>query len=168
MNYSRQRPTSKRRSPFSAYFIIWVTILSLYVLVLVGIGQVAFTKQYFNDADTMVGDFLEVKRKFELNDDDEATDKMINAIIERSVNSAGDLQELASQSFNIVLGALLAFLSASATIIFQRWSDRNDANMKAGTSMAATPVTKDPTLVSTEEDASALTAHDAVEHKSAS
>ena len=102
---------------------IWLVILSMYILILVGIGQVAFTKQYFNEADSMVGDFLQIKEKYGIDDSETDTTELINALIENSANASSDLQELASQSFNIVLGALLAFLSASATMVFQSIDD---------------------------------------------
>lgn len=102
------------------YLLIWLIILLIYLAVLYGIGQIAFTKQYFNDAENMVGEFLVLKEKFNVNTaENEDTDDLINSLMQSSANSSNDLQELASQSFNIILGALLAFLSASATVVFQ-------------------------------------------------
>ncbi|UAA39923.1 hypothetical protein KIH87_06100 [Paraneptunicella aestuarii] len=110
----------------SRSIFVWFFILSIYLLVLVGIGQVAFTKQYFNEADSMVGEFLEIKKKYAVEPEKDAdTDSLINSLMEESANSSNDLQELASQSFNIILGALLAFLSASATVVFQELQNRS-------------------------------------------
>ena len=108
------------------YLFIWITILCIYLLVLSGIGQIAFTKQYFNEADSMIGEFLVIKEKHNVNTpSDEKTDDLINGLMESAANASNDLQELASQSFNIILGALLAFLSASATIVFQALSSKS-------------------------------------------
>ena len=112
-----------KRSTDRKLVAVWFIILGMYILVLVGIGQVAFTKQYFNEADSMVGDFLQIKEKYGIDDSETDTTQLINALIENSANASSDLQELASQSFNIVLGALLAFLSASATMVFQAIDD---------------------------------------------
>lgn len=112
------------------HFKLWITILCVYILILLGIGQIAFTKQYFNEAERMVGEFLSIKEKYQLDDKDtDSTSELINALIERSADSSNDLQELASQSFNIVLGAMLAFLSASATVVFQNQSSKKDEDI---------------------------------------
>lgn len=128
------------------FIAVWLVILGVHLIVLVGIGQVAFTKQYFNDADNMVGDFLKIKNEIKKTETlDEDTALLINTLIEKASNNAGDLQELASQSFNIILGALLAFLSASSTIIFQELQKKHaepDTQLPDEPDAPAAPVTK--------------------------
>ena len=45
--------------------------------------------------------------------------KIIQEVMKENVDNAGDLRELASHSFNIVLGAMLSFLSGLVTMVFQ-------------------------------------------------
>lgn len=132
------------------FITVWLFILGVHLLVLLGIGQIAFTKQYFNEADNMLGDFLKIKE--ELNQKqpiDEETATLINSLIEQASNSAGDLQELASQSFNIILGALLAFLSASSTVIFQELQ-KSKASENNPASPSLPPNSPDPDNLTTE------------------
>lgn len=129
-----------------SFIAVWLVILGIHLVVLLGIGQIAFTKQYFNDADNMLGEFLEIKGEVKQEDYlDEETALLINSLIEQASNNAGDLQELASQSFNIILGALLAFLSASSTIIFQELQKKHTEphpQLPDGTDAPAAPDTK--------------------------
>lgn len=99
------------------YLLIWFLILNIYLLALIGVGQVAFTKQYFNDPESMIGEFLEIKKQYKGAISQPETELLIDNLMENAANSASDLQELASQSFNIILGALLAFLSTSAAVV---------------------------------------------------
>ena len=103
----------------------WLSILVVYVILLISIGYVAFSKQYFNDADDIAGQFLDLREKYSL--DSKQLD-VLNELMKQSADSAGDLQELATQSFNITLGGLLAFLSASATFFSQK--SKNSAGVK--------------------------------------
>jgi len=131
------------------HFKLWIIILLMYITILVGIGQIAFTKQYFNEAESMVGEFLDIKEQYQIDGaDQESTDSLINALIESSADSSSDLQELASQSFNIILGALLAFLSASATVVFQSQADRSDEDSDTpdGNTPDTPPKDKEPYL----------------------
>lgn len=128
------------------FIAVWLVILGVHLVVLVGIGQVAFTEQYFNDADNMLGEYMQIKGEIKQEHYlDEETALLINSLIEKASNNAGDLQELASQSFNIILGALLAFLSASSTIIFQELQKKHaepDTQLPDGSDAPAASVTK--------------------------
>lgn len=104
---------------------MWAIILSIYILLLGGIGYVAFWEQDFNKPERVVGTYIDILNKYKettrSNDNlsDEELTVLIQELMKRDADNAGDLQELATQSFNIILGAILAFLSASATLIFQ-------------------------------------------------
>ena len=105
------------------YLFSWFIIPCIYLLVLYSIGQLAFTGQYFNEADSMIGEFLIIKESHGVNvKDDQESNKLINSLMEASANASNDLQEMASQSFNIILGALLAYMSASANVVFQAFT----------------------------------------------
>ena len=43
------------------FIAVWLVILGVHLVVLVGIGQIAFTEQYFNDADNMLGEYMQIK-----------------------------------------------------------------------------------------------------------
>ena len=114
--------------------IMWYIVLVMYTFILLLIGYLAFYDQDFNNQEQMIKDYISEIKKI---DESESTTEqtatvsakqeernrdainVVTEIIKKKNDSAGDLQELASQSFNIVLGALLAFLSASATMFFQ-------------------------------------------------
>lgn len=117
-------------------FAMWTVVLLMYLFILVGIGYISFWEQDFNDPENTIGTYLRVlDSKHESDGTISSYSDEVKAMIETdfktviqeemksSADAAGDLQELASQSFNIVLGAVLAFLSATATMIFQKLSD---------------------------------------------
>lgn len=115
--------------------VVWLTVLMMYLLLLGGIGYVSFWDQDFNRPENTIGAYLELlENKPEPGEDREYSpavkemiDKdfsvIIQEVMKNNADAAGDLQELASQSFNIILGAILAFLSATATMIFQKLSE---------------------------------------------
>ena len=116
---------------------IWIFVLLIYIFLLSAIGYIAFWDQDFNKPKhkiepyiTMLSDY----KKQSAATESELTNSEISAIIQeimkKDADSAGDLQELASQSFNIVLGAILAFLSASSTMVFQKLSDARNHKKK--------------------------------------
>jgi len=103
---AEQADTSKKSSVIK-YPLFWVSILLVHLLLLFATGYIAFIPQNFNDP-TLVIKSLENDGRSEL----------INQLVVKHVDSDLAIQDLASQSFNIVLGALLAFLSASTNMIF--------------------------------------------------
>lgn len=110
---------------------MWFAVMSVYFLLFFGIGWIAFTDMDFNDPKNTVKKYLdilyeyqtEVKKTTKAGAPDTAEEEIfkqtMQELMKKADESAGDLQELASQSFNIVLGAFLAFLSATATMLFQ-------------------------------------------------
>lgn len=102
----------------------FMTFTVIYLLVLGAIGYVAFGEQYFNDVDVIAGKFYEIKEKYNLTDEEsERLGQVMNSMSE----SSNSIQALASQSFNITLGALLAFLSSTATLFFQQPKDDEES-----------------------------------------
>jgi hypothetical protein len=105
---------------------IWNMVLLIYLFLLVSIGYIAFWDQDFNNPRNTVGSYVSVLNEYkQINgiegsvSSDEFT-LIVQEVMKKNADRAGDLQELASQSFNIVLGAILAFLSGSVTMVFQR------------------------------------------------
>ncbi|NQY34206.1 MAG: hypothetical protein HRT37_04390 [Alteromonadaceae bacterium] len=107
---------------------MWCIILAIYIVLLCAIGYIAFWEQDFNKPQNTVGSYInilsEYKRQEAKNGSGSESTEDINEIIKemmkKDADNAGDLQELASQSFNIIMGTLLAFLSSSATMVIQR------------------------------------------------
>lgn len=102
---------------------MWFVILGVYISIFGYIGYVAFWPMSFNDPEQTVAKYFEIidqyAGKFDNVDDSNHFRDTITDLISESESEAGDMQQLASQSFNIVLGAFLAFLSATVTTIFQ-------------------------------------------------
>jgi len=112
---------------------MWTVILTIYVGLLASVGYVAFWEQDFNKQEKVVDAYITILAKHKQAGgsqnltEDELT-VLIKELIVRQADTAGDIQDLASQSFNIILGAILAFLSASATMIFRNSDDEERAN----------------------------------------
>jgi hypothetical protein len=86
---------------------LWALILLAYVVLFCATGYVAFFKYEDNPAVNISPEWI---KRF---DDPETRKRMLDTLKEDSVMFAKK-RELATQSFNVVLGALLGFLSASA------------------------------------------------------
>lgn len=103
-------------------FKIWAIVLFVYMSIFGYIGYIAFWPMAFNDPEETVAKYYTIvdKHTKQLDDTDkEVFRSTITELIKESESEADDMQQLASQSFNIVLGAFLAFLSATVTTIFQ-------------------------------------------------
>ncbi len=121
---------------------MWFAVMAVYFLLFVGIGGVAFLDMEFNDPDTTVKKYLDILQKYQTDVkaiipagtpdtvEEEIFKKTIEELMKKADESAGDIQQLASQSFNIVLGAFLAFLAATATALFQGLGKRKNPNRK--------------------------------------
>lgn len=116
---------------------IWGVVLLIYILLLSAIGYIAFWDQDFNKPKhkiepyiTMLSEYKKENISTDGNISESDVDMIIQEIMKKDADSAGDLQELASQSFNIVLGAILAFLSASATMVFQKLNEARSKKKK--------------------------------------
>ena len=77
----------------------WVAFTLIYLILLGGIGYIAFSKQYFNDVDVMAGQFYALKEKYTLSPEEISN---LDQMMVSAANSSNDLQALASQSFNII------------------------------------------------------------------
>lgn len=108
--------------------VMWLMVLLVYILLLIGMGYIAFFDQDFNNPQHTIGNYMNILDEYKHLAPDEKvlSEEDFSALLIESMKKdsegGGDLQELASQSFNIILGAILAFLSGSVTIIFQRVS----------------------------------------------
>lgn len=106
--------------------MMWNTVLAIYVFLLVSIGYIAFWDQDFNKPENTIGQYVKILNEYKqkIGSDTSVSSEELTIIVQevmkKNADSAGDLQELASQSFNIVLGAILAFLSGSVTMVFQK------------------------------------------------
>lgn len=106
-------------------FRILMVILLAYLLMLSAIGYISFWDQDFNKSENLVVPYVKMLKSYQLDEttlteaEREGIIKVIYGVIKENVDNAGDLQELASHSFNIVLGAILSFLSGLVTMVFQ-------------------------------------------------
>ncbi|NQZ20778.1 MAG: hypothetical protein HRT53_01880 [Colwellia sp.] len=111
---------------------MWMTVLFVYMSLLIAIGYIAFWEQDFNYPENTVGSYMAILTEFrqEIDKTDPVSGEQFSLIVQemmkQEADAAGDLQELATQSFNIVLGAVLAFLSASVTMFFQQKSTKSE------------------------------------------
>ena len=111
---------------------MWMTVLFVYMSLLIAIGYIAFWEQDFNHPENTVGSYMAILTEFrqEIDKTDPVSGEQFSLIVQemmkQEADAAGDLQELATQSFNIVLGAVLAFLSASVTMFFQQKSTKSE------------------------------------------
>jgi len=124
LNEEVEKPKAKNKilSNFRN-FRIWLTVLAVYMSLFMYIGYIAFWPMSFNDPRETVKKYYEIindhNNEIASDLDKEHFRSIITDLVKESESEADDMQQLASQSFNIVLGAFLAFLSATVTTIFQ-------------------------------------------------
>lgn len=87
--------------------VLWIMILAVYLALFCATGYVAFFKYEDNPAVNISPEWI---NRFQ---DPETRKRMLDTLKDDSATYAKK-RELATQSFNVVLGALLGFLSASA------------------------------------------------------
>ena len=102
---------------------VWLIVMLIYILVFSYTGYIAFWPMEFNDPDSTVKKYLSMIEEYQNNvpegfqhPDIQPT---IRELMIKAEETSTGMQQLASQSFNIVLGSFLAFLSATVTMIFQ-------------------------------------------------
>lgn len=115
----------KKKSPQFGWdgMKMWWAVMLIYMFIFTYIGYIAFWPMSFNDPDNTVKKYLTILKQYQAENpkvEDDTLNLAMEELMKKAENSANDLQQLASQSFNIVLGAFLAFLSATVTTIFQR------------------------------------------------
>ena len=91
--------------------VVWAAILSVYLLLFVATGYVAFFVKEYNPA-------IDLKPEVYMDIKDPETKTLFISTLKQEAETFQKKRELASQSFNVVLGALLGFLSASAVSRF--------------------------------------------------
>ena len=102
---------------------VWFIVLLVYLSIFSYTGYIAFWPMDFNDPNHNVKKYYEIFHNYNNEFEDEEASNLFNSTLtelaKEAESEADDMQQLASQSFNIVLGAFLAFLSATVTTIFQ-------------------------------------------------
>jgi hypothetical protein len=101
------------RMPFS---VIWVGIMVTYLLLFSLSGYIAFFQEPYNPASNPSDRAVEMLKN-------DATREHFMSALKQESEAFKARRDLASQSFNVVLGALLGFLSASATQGLMRRKD---------------------------------------------
>jgi flagellar basal body-associated protein FliL len=126
------KSSSKIKASRMPTFKILMVILLTYLLILSAIGYISFWDQDFNKPDNMVAPYVEMLKNYQLGEttitesEREEMAKIIQEVMKANVDNAGDLQELASHPFNIVLGVILSFLSGLVTMVFQNTRPQRD------------------------------------------
>lgn len=95
---------------------VWTAILSVYLLLFLATGYVAFFVKEYNPA-------IDLKPEVYMDIKDPETKTLFISTLKQEAETFQKKRELASQSFNVVLGALLGFLSASAVSKFTKGKD---------------------------------------------
>ncbi len=98
------------------YDNLWWGIMLVYLLLFLSTGFIAFFERDVNPALDIANDNLAA------NLTDESTKNFVMETLRTEAAEHKKRADLASQSFNVVLGALLGFLSASAA---RRFSERS-------------------------------------------
>ena len=92
--------------------VSWIVLLFAYGLLLLGTGYIAFFQPQYNPA-SMIDDVISAQIA------DVNTRELTLESLKEEGAAFKARQDLAVQSFNIVLGAVLGFLSATATQLFK-------------------------------------------------
>jgi len=101
---------------------VWSIVMAVYLSVFSYTGYIAFWPMEFNDPDYTIKKYIEIIDQYDKNTTEgnrHDFKPVIEQLMQKSEEAANNMQSLASQSFNIVLGSFLAFLSATVTMIFQ-------------------------------------------------
>ena len=140
---NKSEKINKQKKAKSFYeFGMWTLVVFMHLLLFGVIGWVAFGEHDFNSPKKYLSEFEILKQKhFEvlktIHGEDIDLDEVfgekefttfLNEEMKTATGSAKSLQELVLHSFNIVLGAFLAFLSATATLIFQNMNKPSRIN----------------------------------------
>lgn len=135
MDITREKDNDKKEKKDSKSelekFFLWLVILLVHLFLFISTGYITFYDQSFNHPEKKIEKYqLILKEHYDIYAKDTTNvnfsefqkdfEKVVYELIKTSAKQDGDQQGLASQSFNIVLGAILAFLSATSTMIFQQ------------------------------------------------
>jgi len=130
MDITREKPVKKTNRELDKFFV-WLIILTIYMFLFISTGYITFYDQSFNHPEKQIENYQKIlKEHYEIYAKDSTNvsfsefqkdfEKVVYELIKTTAKQDSDQQGLASQSFNIVLGAVLAFLSATSTMIFQQ------------------------------------------------
>ncbi|WP_196140699.1 LysM peptidoglycan-binding domain-containing protein [Aliikangiella sp. G2MR2-5] len=101
---------------------IWLIVLLVYMLIFTFIAMVTFSPMSLSDQEETVKDYVRIFEQYESSNSQESAQQfksMIDNMIRNSQDSIEENQRTVFQSFHIVLGGFLAFLSSTITIVFQ-------------------------------------------------
>ncbi|MCI5128143.1 MAG: hypothetical protein D3907_06495 [Candidatus Electrothrix sp. AUS3] len=99
-------PSQKQKSELST---AWFVVLFIYIFLFVGTGYLTFF--YNNEYATNQENMLKITKDY----GDQKKYELVQKWIERDNVNYNDVNKIASQAFNVVLGAILAFLAATAS-----------------------------------------------------
>ncbi len=121
LNNDQNDADVKPTSPAPIFGATWYILLAMYMALFAFTGHITFftNNEYSTSPENMVKfrTTFETPRQFQLFED---------LITSESSNFEG-VNELASQSFNVVLGALLGFLATTATLLRSEESKDDDS-----------------------------------------
>jgi hypothetical protein len=100
---------------------IWYVILSIYAVLLTGLGSVTF---FYNNG--FAGQEENVKNLNQMKTQEQL--ELYKKLLNMEVSNMNQINNIANQSFNVVLGSLLGFLSASLTADNTQKDDQNSKN----------------------------------------
>jgi hypothetical protein len=90
--------------------VVWYIVLFMYMVL---VGSTSYITFFYNNGYAAQDEHI---KKMEMCETPDQL-KFFTELLEIEIKSMNNINALASQSFNVVLGALLGFLSASATMM---------------------------------------------------
>ncbi len=107
---------SKRMKKSGMWFVVLFVYLGIF-------SYIAFWPMKFNNPEHTIEKYFNIAQeysgKYESSEEENHFRNTISGLIVAAQKESSNMQKLASQSFNIILGGFLAFLSATITTIFQ-------------------------------------------------
>ncbi len=112
-------PSQKQQSELS---MAWFVVLLVYIVLFVGTGYLTFF--YNNEYATNQANMIKITTDY--GDSEQEKYKLVQGWIERDSDGYNQVNLVASQAFNVVLGAILAFLAATASKKLEYNSKENE------------------------------------------
>ncbi len=98
----------------------WKLVLAIHMFLFVLTSFLTFFNHMFHTQQESIDSYIEILQNIQKLDVKSAdlTEKAVREFMKSSFDRTQDKQELASQAFHIILGAILSFLSTTAARIF--------------------------------------------------
>ena len=103
---AHEAPAQQQQSELST---AWFVVLMVYILLFVGTGYLTFF--YNNEYATNQENMAKITKDY----GDQKKYQLVEEWIRRDTHGYNQVNHVASQAFNVVLGAILAFLAATAS-----------------------------------------------------